>query len=264
MSLPPCCILFALCLFGNLSNTHCQQLIGNWQGIDMYQDENTYDGKVFYLPNKESLVITAEKFKIYFYPYYKSDEFDFVANAKSIVYNIDRKKVKSDYHFQGDTLVLSMHFINKTFIKMYKPIEMKPEVIDDLDAFGFHPNALKNEYEIDTLHPELQRGYNNINQLNFTLLKYMQFINNEEIKIDRKHLIKLSRGYHTFQINLANKTEEFKILNINGTQQFMLMPISQCNCDSISIPYITVSWADRIRKKIIEDASCNVSHNWEK
>lgn len=241
-------------VLNGMSNLLAQQLIGHWQGIDMYQDENTYDGKVFYLPNKESLVITPEKFKIYFYPYYKSDEFNYVSNPKSIVYSLDKKKVKSDYHFKGDTLVLSMHFINKTFIKMYKSVDMKTDIIDDLDAFGFHPNSLKSEYEIDTLHPELPRGYSNINQLNFALIKYVQFINNQEVKIDRNQILTVNRGYQTIKIDIANQTHEFRILNVNGTQQFSLMPISQCGCDSISIPYITVSWADRIRKKIIEDS----------
>lgn len=246
--------VFVFCKSLNLfAQPASERLLGHWQGIELYQDENTYDGKVFYLPNKEELVITPDKFKIYFYPYFKSDEFEFIANNKTIVYAINRKKVKCDYSFSHDTLILSMNFINKTFIKKYKPMAMSIDVLTELDTYGFNPNSLKNEYEIDTLHPNLALGYKSLTELNFPTINHIQFLNSKQVNLNREGAENFTRSYQTLNLKVGDKEEVFRILNVNGTQQFTLIPTSQCNCDTIFIPYLVVSWADRIRKKIEED-----------
>lgn len=230
-----------------------EKIRGQWRGIDMFQDENSYDGKTVYLPNSEELNITANKVSVYFYPYFKSDEFDAAITAKSIVYTIGRKRVRSEYSFIGDTLVLSMNFINKTFIKMYEPVEMDQAVLAELDEYGFNPSSLTHEFELDTLHPNLRRGYKEFDALKFELLNHIQFLSDDQIKLDRGSAIAFSRGYQSVRYTLNGKNEEFMIYKVEGTQQFSIIPFSQCNCDSIHIPYIVTSWADRMRKRIYEE-----------
>lgn len=230
-----------------------EKIRGQWRGIDMFQDENSYDGKTVYLPNSEELNITANKVSVYFYPYFKSDEFDAAITTKSIVYTIGRKRMKSDYSFIGDTLVLSMNFINKTFIKMYEPIQMDLAVIAELDEFGFNPSSLTHEFELDTLHPNLRRGYKDFDSLKFELLNHIQFLGDDQIKLNQRAAVAFSRGYQSVKYSLNGKNEEFRIYKVEGTQQFSIIPFSQCNCDSIHIPYIVVSWAERIRRKIGEE-----------
>lgn len=231
-----------------------EKIQGHWKGLDMFQDENSYDGKTVYLPNSEELNITANRVSVYFYPYFKSDEFDAAITSKSIVYSIGRKRVKSDYSFIGDTLVLSMNFINKTFIKMYEPFQMEEAVVAELDEFGFNPSALTHEFELDTLHPNLRKGYKDFDSLNFELIKHIQFLGDDMIKLNRGTALAFSRGYQSVRYSLNGKNEEFRIYKVEGTQQFSMIPFSQCNCDSIHIPYIVVSWADRVRKRIYEDS----------
>lgn len=232
-----------------------EKIQGHWTGIEMFQDENSYDGKTVYLPNSEEIVIQHNRVKVYFYPYFKSDDFEATITPKSIVYSINRKRVKSDYSFIGDTLVMKMHFINKTFIKMYKRTSMDEGVIGELDTYGFNPSSLTHEFEIDTLHPNLRRGYRHFDSLKFDLISHIQFLNDEQFKINRGSASSFSRGYQTIKYSLNGKEEEFRIYKVEGTQQFSIIPFSQCYCDTIHIPYIVVSWADRIRKRIKEDAA---------
>lgn len=229
-----------------------QKILGQWKGIDMFQDSESYDGRTYYLPNSEEIVITENKFRVYFYPYFKSDEFDAVITPKNIQCNIGRKRVKSEYYFLGDTLVLSMNFINKNFIKMYERVEMDASVLAELNEFGFNPSSVTHEFELDTLHPELRRGFKHFDSLNFEPLKYIQFIDDQQIKLNRGDVTSFSRGYQYVRYNNNGQQEEFRIYRLEGTQQFTIIPFSHCQCDSIHIPYLTVSWADRIRKKMEE------------
>jgi hypothetical protein len=228
-------------------------ILGHWTGIDMFQDESSYDGKTVYLPNDEEIVISKSRVCVYFYPYFKSDEFAAVITPKSIVYSIGRKRVKSEYSFIGDTLVLSMNFINKNFIKMYQRKEMDAATLAELNEFGFNPSTLEHEYELDTLHKELRRGFKDFDSLGFDPVRYIQFIGDHSVRLDRNVATSFERGYQVVRYTLNGNPGEFKIQGIEGTQQFEIIPTSLCQCDSITLPYLAVSWANRIRKQIVED-----------
>lgn len=248
-------LLLAASLFSTSSSLiplddNMERIVGHWQGIEKFQDENSYDGKSFYLPNREELIIDKNKVKIYFYPYFKSDEFETALSSKSIVYSIGRKRVKSDYSFNGDTLVLTMNFINKNFIKMYVRKTMDEEIIRELDAYGFNPSSVSHEFELDTLHKDLRKGFVEFSDLPFEPFQRLQFISDELIRINRNDAIAFERGYQSVRYNYNGIEGEFKVYMIQGTQQISIIPFSACNCDNIILPYIVVSWADRVRKKI--------------
>jgi hypothetical protein len=228
-------------------------ILGQWTGIDMFQDESSYDGKTVYLPNNEEIAIDKNRVSVYFYPYFKSDEFAAVITPKSIVYSIGRKRVKSEYSFIGDTLVLSMNFINKNFIKMYERKEMDPAVLAELNEFGFNPSALEHEYELDTLHKDLRHGFKNFDSLGFSPVRYIQFIGDHSVRFDRNVATSFERGYQVVRYTINGSQGEFRIQGIEGTQQFEIIPTSLCQCDSIALPYLAVSWANRIRKQIADD-----------
>lgn len=232
-----------------------QKIVGHWQGIEMYQDADSYDGKTYYLPNSEELVIEKNKFNVYFYPYYKNEEFEAVITAKSIVCTIGKKKVKSEYFFKGDTLILSMNFINKNFIKMYTRASFDQAVIAELDGYGFNPSSLTHEFELDTFHAELKRGFRSFDSLNFETLKHIKFVDDYHILINKTDKVETERQYQGFTFTLNGNKEIYRIIKVQGTQQFSLIPVSYCQCDSIQIPYLAVSWADRMRKKAYEDAN---------
>lgn len=238
-----------------MAENPAEKILGEWKGIEMYQDQDSYDGRTFYLPNSEELVVDKDKFKVYFYPYFKSDQFEAVITAKSIVCTIGRKKVKSDYSFIGDTLVISMNFINKNFIKMYERSTFDPQIIAELDGYGFNPSSLVNEYELDTLHPELKRGFSSFDSLGFEPIRYFQFLDDYHVLLNRKERLEVERLYQAFKLKRNGTEEIYQILKVNGTQQFSVIPVSYCQCDSIQIPYMVVSWADRMRQRIAEDAA---------
>lgn len=244
----------ALILSASVVENTSEKIIGHWKGIEMFQDENSYDGKTFYLPNKDQMVVEPGKVKIYFYPYFKSDEFDAAITTKSIAYSIGRKKVRSDYSFMGDTLVLSMNFINKTFIKMYTRTVMDQSVIEELDTYGFNPSSLTHEFEIDTLHPDLQRGYKHPDSVDYFIPKFIQFLNDDKIKINRGEAINFTRGYQSISFLHDGTEQTFRVYKVEGTQQFTLIPTSSCNCDTVLVPYLVVPWANRIRARIEEDS----------
>ncbi|MBK7129386.1 MAG: hypothetical protein IPH66_08505 [Crocinitomicaceae bacterium] len=229
------------------------KVIGHWKGIEMYQDENSYDGKTFYLPNSEEIIIEPAKLKVYFYPYFKTDEFVSEISSKYILCDIGKKKVKSEYHFIGDTLVLSMHFINKNFIKMYERVELDNQIITELDAFGFNPSSLPHEYELDTLHPKLKLGFKHYDSLQFNPWNYIQFVDDQHLKINRQDEVQFDREYQVISFTYKGILNRWRISRVEGTQQLSMIPQSYCECDSIHIPYMTVTWADRMRKKIEEE-----------
>jgi hypothetical protein len=235
------------------TDNNTDAIIGHWKGIDMYQDENSYDGKTFYLPNSEEIVIDKNKVRVYFYPYFKSDEFEAMATPKSILYTIGKKKVKSEYVIHGDTLTLSMHFIGKTFIKMYHRVELEQSIIDELDEFGFNPSSVVLEFELDTLHKNLWRGFNHLDSLTFKPVRYIQFMSDNSIRLDRQAAIPFERSYKKIWYADKEVKYEFEIYKIHGSQEISILPKTHCQCDTITFPYIAVSWADRIRKQIIED-----------
>ena len=228
--------------------------LGQWKGIDVYQDRNSYDGRTIYLPNNEEIIIEKNRVRVYFYPYFKSDEFVASVSSKSIVYTIGKKKVKSDYSFYGDTLILSMHFINKTFIKMYERVSLDDAVVQELDEFGFNPSSVVQEFELDTLHKDLRKGFNYYDSLGFEPFRYLQYVGDNSIKLDRAAAVPMVRGYQNVSYTLNGVEGYFRVHSMEGTQQFSIIPSSLCQCDSIILPYIAISWADRIRRQIAEDS----------
>ena len=230
-----------------------ERIVGHWKGIEKFQDENSYDGRTFYLPNREELIIDKNKVKIYFYPYFKSDEFETALSSKSIVYSIGRKRVRSEYSFKGDTLVLTMNFINKNFIKMYVRSSFDEETIRELDAYGFNPSSMSHEFELDTLHSELRKGFVSYADLSFKPFERLQFISDELLRINREDPISFERGYQSIRYLYNGVEGEFRIYMVQGTQQLSIIPFSFCNCDNIILPYIVVSWAARVRKKVESD-----------
>lgn len=237
----------------NPAETNPDGIFGQWKGIDVYQDRNSYDGHTIYLPNNEEIIIEKSMVRVYFYPYFKSDEFAASATAKSIVYTIGKKKVKSDYYFHGDTLVLSMNFINKTFIKMYERTAMNADVVAELDQFGFNPSELTEEFELDTLHKEFRKGFSSFDSLSFEPFRYIQFVGDQFIRLGKAEAIAFERGYQYVKYKLNGVEGYFKVHSMEGTQQFAIIPGSLCQCDSIILPYVAVGWANRIRQKLKDD-----------
>lgn len=241
-----------------------KNLPGNWMGIELYQDQETYDGKNYFLPNEEFLVISPEKIRIYFYPYSKSDEFDVKMDEKKITYMLGNKKLETNYSFNNerhDTLVFTMHFINKTFVKMYSRVtsinermEVDFATLKELDDYGFNPSSITHLFELDTFHTDLYGGFENIDSLGFEPYKFIQFINDNTMSLNRKDAIDITRGYKAIRYNLDGVQHEFRIQHSEGTQSFSIIPVSLCDCDSLIIPYLTVDWADRIRKDMKENA----------
>ena len=237
---------------------------GNWMGIDMYQDEGSYDGKNFFLPNEEFIIIEKEKIRIYFYPYSKSDEYTVTIDEKQISYEIGRKRIETNYHFTNpncDTLVFTMHFINKSFVKLYSRVTSMNErmevdfaTIKELDQYGFNPSSIHHLFEIDTFHHDLYHGFSHIDSLEFKPFQFIQFLNDKEISINREASVPIERGYKTIRFKINGLAEKFEIVHSEGTQSFSIIPVSHCFCDDINIPYITVDWADRIRADMKENA----------
>lgn len=239
-------------------------LEGNWMGIDMYQDSDTYDGKNYFLPNKEFMVIDRDKIRIYFYPFSKSDEFSVKIEPGTISYKVGRKQLETDYSFtstKADTLIFTMHFINKTFVKMYHRItslnerkEIDHATLNELDQYGFNPSAITHLFELDTFHHELYKGFRNLDSLGFKPYQFLQFQSDQLMSINKKDPIQISRGYKTIRFRQEGREHMFRISHSEGTQSLTIVPLTLCGCDSLHIPYLTVTWADRIRKDMKENA----------
>ena len=248
----------------DLTYTPSQMLPGNWVGIDMYQDDDTYDGRNYFLPNEEFLIIEPKSIKIYFYPYSKSDEFEVKITDNKILYTVGRKYLETEYSFTNancDTMIFKMHFINKSFVKMYSRVTSTNERMEvdfatlaELDQFGFNPSAVTHLFEIDTFHTEYYSGFEKLDSLGFKPYQYIQFMNDAEMAIDQGEILKFSRMYKTIKFMVAGVQHEFRIEHCEGTQNISIIPVSLCNCSDIVIPYLTVSWADRIRKDMRENS----------
>lgn len=241
-----------------------KNLPGNWMGIELYQDQETYDGKNYFLPNEEFLVISPDNIRIYFYPYSKSDEFKVDIDEKQINYMVGKKTLETNYSFTNDkydTLVFTMHFINKTFVKMYSRVtsinermEVDYATLKELDDFGFNPSSITHLFELDTFHTDLYGGFKHIDSLGFEPFRFIQFINDNSISLNRADAISITRGYKAIRFKENGVDQEFRIQHSEGTQSFSIIPVTQCNCDSLIIPYLTVDWADRIRRDMKENA----------
>lgn len=257
--------LFFISLVWTLFGTAQEHpLEGHWLGVPMYQDENTYDGRTFYLPNKEFMVVEGDEIKIYLYPYSKSDEFKVRYDENTINYSIGRKRVKTQYEFIGasnDTLKFSMFFINKTFVKLFERVtdgDVKApdtQIIKQLDEFGFNPASVPHEFELDTFHQELYSGFDDLDSLNFTPYSHIQFTD-QYITVNRAARGLMKQGYKTVTFPRSDKNgqpDQIRIVQSEGTQMILITPTSLCQCDSIVIPYLTTSWAERIRLDMIEN-----------
>jgi hypothetical protein len=257
-------LLLSLTSFGQTQSFKPSDMInGHWAGIDMYQDAESYDGSTFFLPNKEVIIIEDNSIRIYFYPYSKSDEFNVSINDSEIKYQLNKKSVETEYNFTNskcDTLVFTMNFINKKFVKMYSRVtstnsikEIDYATLDELDQYGFNPSSISHLFELDTLHKELYRGFKYIDSLSFEPYKYIQFLSDKFISINKSVQQELSRGYKSLNFMVNGVQNEIQISHSEGTQSLSIIPVSLCQCDSIVLPYLTVDWANRIRKDMIEN-----------
>ncbi len=228
-------------------------LLGSWEGIQIFQDANSYDGETFFLPNKEELIIDKDKIKIYYYPYSKVDEFPLSFSKDKLKYKLKDSYTESYYSISNDTLTMKMYFINKTFVKKYVRKEFDTNVIAELDEYGFNPSSLEHEFELDTFHNELKTGFDYYDSLSFKPLRHLQFLGDEKIIVNKNQELKLIRGFNTIRFTLNGIELMFEIAHSEGTQHLSLIPSTQCGCDDISIPYMTVSWANRIRQAIIDE-----------
>jgi len=261
-------VLLVFLFIANVSfaqnQTNKSMLPGNWMGIDMYQDDNTYDGENIFLPNKEFMVIGSDDIKIYFYPYSKSDEFEISINEEEIIYQVGKKKLTTSYSFTNkncDTLLFTMNFINKSFRKMYSRVTSINERMDvdfatlnELDEFGFNPSAVTHKFELDTFHTDFYSGFKSLDSLNFLPYQFLEFISDKELKLNDEATINIDREYKMIKFRWNGEEEIFLIDHCEGTQSFKIIPVSLCNCDDIVIPYLTVEWADRIRKDMKENS----------
>ena len=239
-------------------------LPGNWMGIEMYQDDKSYDGENIFLPNEEFMIISSQDVKIYFYPYSKSDEFKISITDEELIYTVGNKKLRTSYSFTNenfDTLVFTMNFINKSFKKMFSRVTSINErmdvdfaTINELDTYGFNPSSIKLSFELDTFHTEYYSGFNFLDSLDFKPYQYLQFINDKELMINRVNLVSISRDYKRIKFSLNGIQNEFIIENCEGTQSFKIVPLSLCSCENIVIPYISTIWADRIRLDMKENS----------
>lgn len=236
----------------SIANDH-QRLFGHWKGVKMFQDEKSYDGKTFFLPNEGEMVLTPEKVKLYYYPYFKSAEFEVQYSEESITYFIGDKEIMCEYRFLSDTLEFEMHYINKTFVKLFVPKTMDQTILKELDEFGFTTDQLVHEFELDTLHSDLRKGFTDYDSLGFDPIQFIEFPQSDQLMLNRKDKISFSKGYKEIQFNYNGVSTRYKVQHVSSTQRIFLKPITDCECDSITIPYLTVSWADRIRQAIIDE-----------
>jgi hypothetical protein len=240
-----------------INSTFCQnkhsKLFGQWKGVKMFQDENSYDGRTFFLPNEGEMILNENSIRMYYYPYFKSAEFAIKYTDQSILYNINDKEIRCDYAFTGDTLTFEMHYINKVFVKIFIKAELNKYVISDLDQFGFRTENLLHEFELDTLHPDQRKGFNSYDSLGFKPFQFLEFKGDNTLIIDRKDNVIFSRGYKSINFSYNGFKNEIEVAHVSGTQDIYLKPRTQCACDSITIPYMSVNWANRIRQAIIDE-----------
>jgi hypothetical protein len=219
----------------------------------MFQDENSYDGSTFFLPNEGEMILDENSIHMYYYPYFKSAEFKVTYTDKSIFYNINEKEIRCDYDFKGDTLTFKMFYINKVFVKLFTKTQLDNEVISDLDQFGFRTQKLVHEFELDTLQTEQRKGFSSYDSLGFTPFKYLEFKEDNTLLINRKDIVVYSRSFKKINFSYNGVKNQLEVSHMSGTQDVFFKPITQCGCDTITIPYMSVRWADRVRQAIIDE-----------
>lgn len=228
-------------------------LFGQWKGIKMFQDQDSYDGKTFFLPNEGEMILDENSIRVYYYPYFKSADFKVSYTNESIFYKINDKEMRCDYSFKGDTLIFKMFYINKVFVKMFHRTEMNRYVIADLDQYGFRTEKLIHEFEIDTLHKEQRKGFTSYDSLGFSPYQFLEFKGDNMLIINRKDNVTYSKEYKKIKFSYNGVITELEVVHVGGTQDIFLKPVTACQCDSITLPYMSVNWANRIRQAIIDE-----------
>lgn len=247
-------LFLSFCFFNSaLSANDYSAIYGQWSGVKMFQDENTYDGNTFFLPNEGEMILDENSIRMYYYPYFKSAEFKVTYTNKSILYNINDKEIRCDYDFNGDTLIFKMFYINKVFVKLFERTQMDQAVISDLDQFGFRTQKLEHEFELDTLQKEQRKGFDSYDSLGFTPFQYLEFLEDNTLLINRKEYVVYSRSYKSINFSYKGVKNQLEVTHMSGTQDLFVKPRSQCRCDTLTIPYISVKWADRVRQAIIDE-----------
>lgn len=229
------------------------KLYGQWKGVKMSQDEDSYDGKTFFLPNEGEMILDQNSIKLYYYPYFKGAEYEVTYSPESILYHINEKPIKCDYHFMGDTLVFKMFYINKVFVKFFTRTQLDDQIILELDKFGFRTEKLTHEFELDTLHKDQRKGFSSYDSLSFKPYYFLEFKGDNTLVLNRKEQVSYIRGFKQISFSQNGVMQQLEVVHIGGTQDVFFKPITQCQCDSIVVPYLVVSWADRIRQAIIDE-----------
>jgi hypothetical protein len=228
-------------------------LFGEWKGVEMSQDEKINKGNTFFLPNQGEMILNEKAIRIYYYPYFKSAEYPVTYSGQSIYYTINDRDFKCDYTLSGDTLTFKMHYIDKVFVKLFTKVELSQDVVSDLDQFGFRTQKLEHEYELDTLHMQQRKGFSSYDSLGFTPFQFIEFKDDHTLIIDRKDQVNFSRTFKQINFNYKGINNQMEVSHLSGTQDIFFKPISQCECDTITIPYMTVNWASRMRQAIIDE-----------
>ena len=226
----------------------------------MNQNDPDNYNKKFYLPNKELMRIQSDSIHIYLYPYSKSDHYKVKVDPTRIIHHVGNKTLETRYSFNGnDTLLFEMNFNNKIFLKVYSRMtdssakKADPVILAQLDRYGFYGGALQREFEFDTLHRDLYNGFKNVDSLGFIPYQFLEFTSSDLLRVNRGEAYRLGRGYRTISFTHEGNEHEVKIFKSEGTQRLFVVPTSLCHCDSIVLPYILVTLADRIRKDMIEN-----------
>lgn len=245
--------LFFIFFLSNTTFAGFDHIYGQWKGVKMFQDEHSYDGKTYFLPNEGEMILYKGSIRMYYYPYFKSAEFNVSYRENAIIYKIDNKEIICNYYFKGDTLAFEMTYINKVFVKFFTRTTLEPVILADLDKYGFRLDKLKHEFELDTFHKDQYKGIYSLETLGFDPPQYLKFENEDFFIIDRRDKHAYSRTFKRINYTQNGIQTQFEIAHIGGTQAIHLKPITACGCDSITIPYLTVQWADRIRKAIKDE-----------
>lgn len=242
---------FTLTSFGQSSNA--ERLYGDWEGIKMFQDQESREGPTYFLPNKGHMKVDQNYIHIYYYPYFKSARFEGRVTEKSIYYTINDKKIQLDYEFKGDTLAFKMTYINKTFVKLFVPAKFDDQIISELDTYGFRTNKLRKEMEVDTLLVDEKAGFKSYDELGFEPFQHLQFVDENTLLINKTTKVNFEKGYNQISFKLNGTDNQWNVQHLSGTQGIYLTPTSECSCDSIAIHYMNVEWADRMRQAIIDE-----------
>ena len=136
---------------------------------------------------------------------------------------------------------------------MFTRISLDNEVLSDLDRFGFRADKLEHEFELDTLHVDERKGFHSFDSLNFIPYKFLEFKEGSTLIIDREYTVSYRREFKRIKFNHNGVTNLLEIAHLGGTQDIFLKPITQCGCDSLIVPYMSVVWADRVRQAIVDE-----------